>query len=251
MAYQLVAEVLDHAPAELTASERLVLVALAERMPRRTEWDWKSNHLMRRTGLDARGLRAAVQRLAKRGIDIRVPIGKDRKGNPLYAIPGQVPRWRLPELPAPDCCTCESCMQQRTEGGTTVPPTNGGGTTVPAGGTKTSSGGTTVPAGGTTVPAAGTTVPPKPSVPQDGDGVGAGGAAASNASPPSAHEEHNPHWRTQPAYGTPRDPADAERAQRRAAEARAAIRKPDRPARRDALAALIAATDLRDDGHDG
>jgi hypothetical protein len=55
--------------------------------------------------------------------------------------------------------------------------------------------------------------------------------------------QDNPDWRTQPAFGTPRDPNDAERALRGAAAARANIRKPAAMTpRRDAGAELLAAT---------
>lgn len=162
MAWQLVVEVLDHAPPDLTAAELLVLVALAEKMPRRGPYDYTTRHLMRRTRLKERGLRAAVERLAGRGIDVRVPIGVDKRGRPLYAAYGLAPRWKLPAFDPPDGCLCDSCEVSR--GGAVVPPTSGGGTTA-----SSEAPSATLP-GTLSAPQVDTTVPPTPSVPKAEDG---------------------------------------------------------------------------------
>ncbi len=159
------AEVLDHAPPDLTAAELLVLVALAEKMPRRIEYDLMTKHLVRRTRLKERGLRAAVVRLGERGIDVRVPIGTDGKGRPLYAAHGRPPRWRLPAFEAPDGCECDTCdAAQVSEGGTVVPPSEVGGTTASSEGRSATVGESF------SDPPRDTTVPPTPSVPKAEDG---------------------------------------------------------------------------------
>lgn len=120
--YQLVAEVLDHAPADLTAAEVLILVAIGEETRTRGEHrEIPVEDLARRARLDRRGLRVAVTRLAKRGIKVRVAIGVDRHGKPLYAVPGKAPRWVLPAFPPPPGCGCRTCQQ----GGATAPPQGG------------------------------------------------------------------------------------------------------------------------------
>jgi hypothetical protein len=110
VSYQLVAEVLDHAPA-MTAAERLVLVGIAERARTNTrECELDMPTLQRRAGgLDASNVRAALRRLAERGIEVRVAAGKDRRGRPVFAYRGQAPRYRLPSFPAPYGCRCDLC----------------------------------------------------------------------------------------------------------------------------------------------
>lgn len=41
-------------------------------------------------------LRQIIDGLKKLGLDVRVPIGKDKNGAPLYAVPGHSPIYRLP-----------------------------------------------------------------------------------------------------------------------------------------------------------
>jgi hypothetical protein len=117
MAWELVNEVLDHAPAGLTPAEVLVLVAIAEYV--RTE-DHK--HGIRRTSRPAAdiarrahmtldGLRKAVQRLAKNGLDIRVELATGKDGRPVYAVPGKSSTYKIPPLSAATGgqCICETC----------------------------------------------------------------------------------------------------------------------------------------------
>ncbi|MDQ7910759.1 hypothetical protein RB614_40340 [Phytohabitans sp. ZYX-F-186] len=152
MAYQLVAEVLDHAP-PMTPAERLLLVAIAEqvRLPSRTR-PIATEDLVRRVGIEERGVRAALRRLAERGLDVRVVRGTDSRGLPVYATRGTLPQYRLPELPVPPGCSCAACGDGGTVappalayGGTVVPPSRpDGGTPMPDGGTVVTDGGTVV-----------------------------------------------------------------------------------------------------------
>jgi len=133
VAYQLVNDVLDHAPG-MTPAERLVLVAIAEET--RSAGDVvkiPGSRMRRRAKLGERGLRDVLTRLAKRGIEVRVPLGADRRGQPIYAVPGEVPKYRLPAFPAPTGCDCrddcrppmygpEPPYAQVADGGVTAPP---------------------------------------------------------------------------------------------------------------------------------
>lgn len=117
--------VLDGAPAELTPAERLVLVAIAENVndddPGRMTWPGFSRSiLMRRTGLKEAGLRRAFERLASRGLECRVPLGADKNGAPLYAVPGKACRYRMPILTPAQGAT--QVAPSTVEGATTGPP---------------------------------------------------------------------------------------------------------------------------------
>lgn len=113
MSYTLVAEVLDHAP-EMTAAERLVLVAIAEQARSKSrECAMETAALTRRTGgLDPSNIRKALRRLAVRGLEVRVAVGTDRRGQPVYAHRGHVPRYRLPSFPPRDGCRCLTCRNR-------------------------------------------------------------------------------------------------------------------------------------------
>lgn len=187
MSYRQVAAVLDHAPASLTPTEVLILVAIAEQL--RGPGDTRQigvDELARRSRLGKSALRDAITRLAGRGIRIRIPVGMDRHGRPLYAVPGIAPRWTVPDFQAPAGCGCQGCReggdasapptagsgqeagrqggdqspptqkQQLTQGGDVSPPTNEGGDT-------SQPGGDTTPSGGDQSPPADATSPPFPS----------------------------------------------------------------------------------------
>lgn len=184
MAYQLVQEVLDHAP-PMTAAERLVLVAIAEtiRSTAARQCDLDTEALQRRTGgLDPSNVRAAFRRLADRGLDVRVALGVDRGGKPVYAYRGQVPRYQLPQFPAPHGCRCVNCLypaqtdthspvDNREEGGRQYLPSDkpagqeGGRLRPPTseGGRRTTEGGRTTTQGGRRTTESVAQHPPSPS----------------------------------------------------------------------------------------
>jgi len=109
---RLVGEVVEwlQSPAadDLTLAERTVLMVIAERSHERTREMWRHRgddctlfeRIMRACGLDKAGLTKALRRLAGRGLDVRVPLGTDARGRPVYAHRGRAMRFRLPELPA-------------------------------------------------------------------------------------------------------------------------------------------------------
>jgi hypothetical protein len=111
MAYELVEEVFEHAP-PMTAVERLILLAIAEqsRVADRMRMI-DGDEMMRRSCVEtARGLAHALARLAERGLEVRVPLGRDKRGAPVYAVTGQARLFKLPHLkPAPADCRCRMC----------------------------------------------------------------------------------------------------------------------------------------------
>jgi hypothetical protein len=102
MGIKRVVDVLLHAPKDLTAAERMVLVAIGENVrdgdPTRLTWpDFNVNTLAERTGLTGKGsLKSALQRLGARGFEVRVPITSGKDGRPVYALPGKQCRYRFP-----------------------------------------------------------------------------------------------------------------------------------------------------------
>ena len=184
--------VLDHVPAELDPAERMVLLSIAENIndddPRRMTWPgFGRAQLMHRTGLGEEGLKKVFQRLAGHDLEVRVPMGTDRRGKVLYAVPGKQCRYVLPAAVA------------RPEGGTQVPPS------AVEGGTPVPQGGTTGPTVGTAVPAVGPAVPPysfAPCTPKASKGRGR--ASAPNGPPPSnpiPNPNGNPAAETGPYVG--------------------------------------------------
>lgn len=136
MAVSLVSEVVAFlAGSDLTLAERLVLLVIAERANARTREAWQSTDAGKRwvlteiVGVGDDGLKSILQRLAKRDLEVRVPIGKDKNGKIMYAVKGRQTTYRLPVLP-----------------GVTTPPNDlYGGVPTPDGGVYTPDGGVTTP----------------------------------------------------------------------------------------------------------
>lgn len=101
MGVRLIAEVRKHAPPGLDRAERLVLLLIAEDARDSTRVSRCGREaLLRGTGLGPRGLRYVFERLAAHGLEVRVPIGTDRAGRPLYAVPGVQSTYRVPVFSA-------------------------------------------------------------------------------------------------------------------------------------------------------
>lgn len=165
MAYWLVEEVLDHAPRHLTRPERHLLVVLAEFCRGNGRSCAESlEHIAWRYGGTPSGVKQVLRKLAESGVDVRVAIGEDRHGGPVYAVRGRVPQFRLPEFPAPRGCPCRRCravdspVDNSTEGGSTEPPCDQKGAELSA------EGGSTQPP---KPPEGGSTEPPSRSSPGD------------------------------------------------------------------------------------
>ena len=100
MGYRLYRHVLDHAPAELTSGERLVLLVIADDANDNTRIGWPGVDLiMHRSGLGETGVKRALGRLAERGLEARVPIAEDAKGRPIFAVRGRRTTYRVPVFP--------------------------------------------------------------------------------------------------------------------------------------------------------
>jgi len=106
VSWKLVREVLAGAPHGLTAGEWKVLVVVAERANDETRQCYPGLPLLAdETNLSEDGVTKALQRLAARGLELRVPVlddagqpRRDRRGRLVYAYPGHQTTYRLPEL---------------------------------------------------------------------------------------------------------------------------------------------------------
>jgi hypothetical protein len=96
----LITEVLAWAPSALGPSERMVLIVIAEdaRDATRESWALRREELGARAGLKPDALQKAFQRLAKAGLEVRVPLKVDKHGRPVYAYEGKKCTYRVPEL---------------------------------------------------------------------------------------------------------------------------------------------------------
>lgn len=136
MAVSLVSEVVAYIAGngDVTMGERLALMLIAERANANTREAWQSTREKRwvlgeLVGVGENGLKSILQRLAKRGLEVRVAIGKDKNGKIMYAVKGHQTTYRLPTFP----------------GVTTPPKEPYGGVTTPNGGVYTPNGGVTTP----------------------------------------------------------------------------------------------------------
>lgn len=108
----------------MTSAERTVLLLVAERahektrvmLRHRTDDRPLVDRLAAGAGLvQGESLKKAFQRLAKRGLEVRIPIGEDKLGRPRFAHEGRSMGFRLPELPA---------SVRLPEWGEQIPPTS-------------------------------------------------------------------------------------------------------------------------------
>jgi len=170
VAISLVVEVLDHAPRGLTQAELVVLVVLAEQAREETRECWPGMELIcRRSRLQEDSVRKVFQRLAARGLELRVPVGKSKSGQPIYAHHGTRTLYRIPRF-APPTGTGQSA--DTADAGTLVPPSTAeAGAVIPPSPVETSDDGPVKAGrasrkGGTSSSEGGTSAPPFPSLPQ-------------------------------------------------------------------------------------
>lgn len=118
MGYRLVNYVLDNAPAELSAAERLLLVSLAASADDKTRECWPGMAtLTRRTGLSEDGVRRAFQRLAGRDLDPRVALGTDKRGRKVFAHEGTRTTYLIPAFKRGDESTATDGVEGIPERG--------------------------------------------------------------------------------------------------------------------------------------
>lgn len=100
MGYELYRHVLNHAPGDLDAAARLVLAVIADDANEKTRRSYLGMDLLsHRTGLLPDSVGKALRRLAKAGIEIRVPVGTDKKGRPVFAMRGHRTVYLIPVFP--------------------------------------------------------------------------------------------------------------------------------------------------------
>jgi hypothetical protein len=95
---------LTPAGADLSQAERVVLFTVAERSNPETREMWRHKadreslyeRIRRVTGMEEKSLGNVFGRLAKRGLDVRVPTGVNKRGQPTFANCGHSTRFRLP-----------------------------------------------------------------------------------------------------------------------------------------------------------
>lgn len=101
MAWQLVKEVFDSAPAWLPPTERVVLLALAEWADATDRTCWRTAaELAQRVGISEEGVRKSMRKLAGYGIDPRLPVAFTASGAPIFAHKGRATTFRIPYLTA-------------------------------------------------------------------------------------------------------------------------------------------------------
>lgn len=158
MGHDVYRDVLDNAPADLGPAERMILLVLADLADESTrQCSWPIDVIEHQTGLSADALRKAFQRLGRRGLDPRVRIGTDRRGNAVFAYEGKSLTYRVPRFdqrPTPYARTPGGGIKRRDDRPTTDHMR--GGTTVPQ---RWDDGPSEV---GPSSPRGGTTVPPNP-----------------------------------------------------------------------------------------
>ena len=127
MGVRLIVEVLDHAPEELTAVDRLLLIVIAENANDATRegypgWELIARRMRWASHKDGgkNAVRVALANLASRGVDVRVPITQGKDGRPVYAAHGHRTVYRLPRFR-------READAAHLEGGQAVPTSNGEG----------------------------------------------------------------------------------------------------------------------------
>lgn len=97
---RLMSEMLDHAPASWTPSERLVVVAIAEQANDNTRRGYPGIELIaHRAGVDVGTVSRTLNRLRKKGAELRVPMeGVGNKGQAIYAVRGHRTVYAIPRL---------------------------------------------------------------------------------------------------------------------------------------------------------
>jgi hypothetical protein len=97
MGYELYRHVLNHAPDEIDAAARLVLAVIADDANEKTRKSYLGMDLLsHRTGLLPDSVGKALRRLAKAGVEIRVPLGTDKRGRPVFAAKGNRTTYMVP-----------------------------------------------------------------------------------------------------------------------------------------------------------
>lgn len=99
MGYPLYREVKRYAPDDLDTGELALLLILADEANDKTRECFPGmDELCAYMRMSAVGVRKILQRLAQRGIEVRVPVAKDSTGRAVYAVKGSRTTYRLPRF---------------------------------------------------------------------------------------------------------------------------------------------------------
>ncbi len=120
---RLMNEMLDHAPASWTPSERLVVVAIAEQANDVTRRGYPGIDLIaHRVGVDVGTISRTLNRLRKKGTEIRVPMdGVGAADKPVYAVRGHRTVYLIPRLCQRPTHSTRGCVE-RADGGPAIEP---------------------------------------------------------------------------------------------------------------------------------
>lgn len=99
MGYHLFREVKRHAPADLDAGELALLLILADEANDDTRECFPgADELCAHMRMSWDGISRILKRLAERGLDVRVPVGKDSRGRVVYAYKGTRTTYKIPRF---------------------------------------------------------------------------------------------------------------------------------------------------------
>lgn len=106
-------EILDHAPSDWTSSERLVALAIAEHANDKTRRGYPGMELLtHRLGVDDKSVSRLLRQLSRKGYELRVPVGEDRKGQAVFATRSHRSVYRLPQLCPNEVHNTNTCLKR-------------------------------------------------------------------------------------------------------------------------------------------
>ncbi|MGK5681642.1 helix-turn-helix domain-containing protein [Actinoplanes sp. URMC 104] len=113
MGVKLMVEVLDHAAADWTQSERLLALVIAEQANDKTRVCYPGMALIvHRLGVaDEKSVSRVLRRLSDRGYELRVPLSH-KDGRPVFAARGRQSVYRLPQLCPQGEHTTAACLKR-------------------------------------------------------------------------------------------------------------------------------------------
>jgi hypothetical protein len=127
--YKLYRQVRDLAPGDWTSGMLVVAWVIADDANEDTRCSWiETAELCRRARMTPRGVRKALEKLAEDGYEFRVSRGTGKDGREVYATRGKQPTYMVPDifqLMVRAAAVSYGLVDNRPQGGTTVPPLAG------------------------------------------------------------------------------------------------------------------------------
>lgn len=97
--YKLYRQVRDLAPADWTSGERLVAWVIADDANDETRRSFLApDEVAKRAGMTEDGVRKCLGKLAKKGFEFRVSLGKGSDGRDVYSLRGMPPQYVVPDV---------------------------------------------------------------------------------------------------------------------------------------------------------